>query len=160
MGARVIAQARSADKLAVTKAAGADKLIEGSETLREAVKALGGADVVYDTIGGDVFTAAFRATNPGGRVLPIGFAGGEVPQIPANHLLVKSLTVIGFYIGGYLKHFPQVITDSIAQLFDWYTQGKLSPHIGQTLPLAEYDQGLELLRSRQATGKVIIRPQD
>ncbi|MCA0929035.1 NADPH:quinone oxidoreductase family protein [Ruegeria profundi] len=158
MGATVIAQARGADKLAVAKAAGADHLIDASEDLRTRVKELGGADVVYDAIGGDVFKAAFRATNPEGRLLPIGFAGGDVPQIPANHLLVKNLTVIGFYIGGYLTFRPQIVRHSFETLFRWCAEGRIKPHISHVLPLSETEKGLQLLRDRKATGKVVITP--
>ncbi|UWQ92482.1 NADPH:quinone oxidoreductase family protein [Rhodobacteraceae bacterium M382] len=158
MGATVIAHARGADKLAVAQAAGADHLIDDSEDLRIRVKELGGADVVYDAVGGAAWTAAFRACNPEARLLPIGFASGEVPQIPANHLLVKNLDVIGFYIGGYLKFRPDVVRDSFKTLFDWYLEGKLSPHISHTLPLAQVDEGMELLRQRKSTGKVVITP--
>jgi len=156
MGATVIAQARGADKLAVARAAGADHLIDADEDLRERVLALGGADVVYDAIGGDVFKAAFRATNPEGRLLPIGFAGGEVPQIPANHLLVKNLTVIGFYIGGYLRFRPEVVRNSFETLFAWHAEGRIRPHISHTLPLSEVAQGMALLKNRKSTGKVVI----
>ncbi|WP_072505033.1 NADPH:quinone oxidoreductase family protein [Phaeobacter porticola] len=156
MGARVIAHARGAEKLAVAQAAGADHLIDASEDLRQAVKDLGGADVVYDAIGGEVWKAAFRATNPGGRLLPIGFAGGEVPQIPANHLLVKNLSVIGFYFGGYLKSHPLVVRGAIERLIGWYKDGSLRPHVSHVLPLDQTDAALELLRSRKATGKVVI----
>ncbi|MCE8517866.1 NADPH:quinone oxidoreductase family protein [Ruegeria pomeroyi] len=158
MGARVIAQARGADKLEIARQAGADILIDADEDLRARLLDLGGVDVVYDAIGGDVFKAAFRAANPEARLLPIGFAGGEVPQIPANHLLVKNLTVIGFYIGGYLKFRPEVIRDSFQTLLDWYQQGRLHPHVSHVLPLERAAEGLELLRSRTATGKVVITP--
>ncbi len=158
MGATVIAQARGADKLAVAQAAGADHLIDASEDLRTRVKQLGGADVVYDAIGGDVFKAAFRATNPEGRLLPIGFAGGEVPQIPANHLLIKNLTVIGFYIGGYLTFRPQIVRNSFETLFRWHAEGKIKPHISHLLPLTDAEKGLQLLRDRTATGKVVVTP--
>ena len=157
MGAEVIAVARGADKLAVAKAAGADHLLD-SETcdLRADVKALGGADVVYDPVGGDLFDAAVRACNPEARLLPLGFASGKVPQIPANILLVKNLTVIGYYWGGYTRVNPAVLTDSFAVLFDWYVAGKLKPHVSHVLPLAQANDGLELLRTRKATGKVVI----
>ncbi|WP_164658053.1 NADPH:quinone oxidoreductase family protein [Tropicibacter sp. Alg240-R139] len=158
LGARVIAHARGADKLEVARRAGADILIDDAEDLRARVKELGGADVVYDAIGGDVFKAAFRATNPEGRLLPIGFAGGDVPQIPANHLLVKNLTVIGFYIGGYLKFRPQVVHDSFATLFDWHTQGRIKPHVSHVLPLDRVAEGMTLLKERKSTGKVVITP--
>ncbi|OIQ42425.1 MAG: NADPH:quinone oxidoreductase [Roseobacter sp. MedPE-SWde] len=158
MGARVIAHARGAGKLKVAKSAGADHLINDTADLRAEVKSLGGADVVYDAVGGDVWKAAFRATKPGGRLLPIGFASGEVPQIPANHLLVKNLTVIGFYIGGYLKSHPEVMQRSFATLMEWHSSGRISPHISHVLPLAQVAEGMELLRSRASTGKVVITP--
>jgi NADPH2:quinone reductase len=158
MGARVIACARGADKLAIAKQAGADHLIDTDETpdLRSALKDLGGVDVVYDPVGGEQFKAAFRACNPEARLLPIGFASGEVPQVPANHLLVKNLTVMGVYWGGYMGFKPQVITNSLQTLFDWYSAGRLRPHISHTLPLDRARDGLDLLRARKSTGKIVI----
>ena len=158
MGARVIAVARGADRLAVAQAAGADHLIDTDTTpdLRAAVKALGGADVVYDAVGGETFMAALRATNPEGRLIPIGFAGGGVPQIPANLLLVKNLTVIGLYWGGYMAFRPQVLRDSLAELLAMYAAGRLHPHVSHALPLSRADEALEVLRSRKSTGKVVV----
>ncbi|NOC43970.1 NADPH:quinone oxidoreductase family protein [Ruegeria sp. HKCCD7559] len=158
MGATVIAQARGENKLAVARAAGADHLIDASEDLRERVKSLGGADVVYDVIGGDVFKAAFRATNPEGRLLPIGFAGGDIPQIPANHLLVKNLTVIGVYIGGYLKFRPEAVRNSFDTLFKWHSEGRIKPHISHVLPLEDVAHAMQLLKERKSTGKIVITP--
>ena len=159
MGARVIACARGADKLAAARAAGADHLIDAAtEDLRAAVKSLGGADVVYDPVGGDQWQAAFRACNPEARLLPIGFASGEVPQIPANHLLVKNLSVLGVYWGGYLKFRPAAVTDSLRTLMGWYAEERLKPHVSHILPLDRVEEGLELLRSRASTGKVVITP--
>lgn len=157
MGARVIAAARGAEKLDVARAAGADELVDtGAEDLRERVRALGGADVVYDPVGGELFRAAMRACRPEARLIVIGFASGDVPQIPANHLLVKNLTVIGHYWGGYLAFRPEALTASLATLFDWYAEGRLRPHISHRLPLERAKEGLELLRSRASTGKVVI----
>lgn len=156
MGARVIAVARGPEKLAVAARAGADHLIDSSADIRAEVRALGGADVVYDTVGGALFDACLRATNPFGRILPIGFAGGGVPQIPANILLVKNLTVIGLYWGAYAARRPDVMAASVAQLFAWYAQGKLHPHVSHVLPLDAANHGLDLLRERKATGKVVI----
>jgi len=159
MGARVIACARGADKLAVAKAAGADHLIDAaSEDIRETVKALGGADVVYDPVGGEQFEAAFRATNPEGRILVIGFASGKVPEVKPNHMLVKNIDLLGFYWGGYMKFRPEVVTESLAQLFRWLEERRIRPHISHRLPLERAGEGLELLRLRQSTGKVIIEP--
>ena len=157
MGAEVIAVARGTQKLAVAKAAGATHVLD-SETadIRAEVKALGGADVVYDAVGGDGFKAAMRSTNPGGRIIVIGFASGDVPQIPANHLLVKNIDAIGFYWGGYLKWAPERLAGSLADLMGMYEAGQLTPHIGATRPLAETAEALELLRSRKVSGKVVV----
>lgn len=157
MGARVIACARGHDKLKIARAAGADHLIESeTEDLRGRVLALGGADVVYDPVGGALFDAALRACRPEARLLAIGFASGTVPQIKANHLLVKNLTVEGFYWGGYASFAPERLDESLATLFDWYAAGRLAPHVGDVLPLSRADEGLALLRERKATGKVVI----
>jgi NADPH2:quinone reductase len=160
MGARVIAVARGADKLAVAKAAGADHLIDtdACPDLRAALKELGGVDVVYDPIGGDAFKAAFRACNPEARILVIGFASGDVPQVPANHLLVKNITLLGFYWGGYMGFNPKALTGSLETLFDWYAKGKIKPHVSNILALEDVTEGLELLRLRKSTGKVVITP--
>jgi NADPH2:quinone reductase len=158
LGARVVAVARGADKLAVAKAAGADHLIDSDRAdLKAELRALGSADVVYDTIGGEQFTAALGAMRPEGRILAIGFAGGTVPQIPANHLLVKNVSVMGFYWGGYLKFQPQALTDSLSTLVGWFEDGKLNPHVSHVLPLDRVAEGLALLRNRKSTGKVVIR---
>ncbi len=159
MGANVIAVARGADKLAVAKAAGADHLIDADiPDLRGALKELGGVDVVYDPVGGDLFKAAFRACKPEARILAIGFASGDVPQVPANHLLVKNIDLMGFYWGAYLHFKPEVITGSIAQLLSWYEQGKITPHVSNTFPLEQVEEGLEMLRARKSTGKIVITP--
>ena len=157
MGAEVIAVARGADKLAVCKEAGADHLINSeTDDIRAIVKELGGADVVYDPVGGDQFKAAMRACNPEARLIPLGFASGEVPQIPANILLVKNLSVLGFYWGGYAKIKPSVLTDSFAELIKWYVAGKLKPHVSNVMPLVQANEALALLRDRKATGKVVV----
>jgi len=159
MGARVIACARGADKLEVARKAGADHLIDAStEDIRAVCKELGGVDVVYDPVGGEQFRAAMRACNPEGRILSIGFASGDVPQIPANHLLVKNLSVMGLYWGGYLKFRPEVVTDSLRTLFKWYEDGRIKPHVSHVLPLDRVEEALELLRSRRSTGKVVVTP--
>jgi NADPH2:quinone reductase len=157
MGAHVIACARGAAKLEIARKAGADAVIDSdTPDLKAAFKAIGGVDVVYDPVGGPAFTAALSACRPEGRLLTIGFASGTVPPIPANLLLVKNLTVMGLYWGGYLTFAPQVLTQSLQTLLDWLAKGDLHPHISHTLPFADYPRGLELLESRQATGKVVI----
>ena len=157
MGARVIACARGAQRLAVAKSAGADIVIDSeSDTLKDQLKSLGGVDVVFDPVGGPAFDLALRVTKPEGRLLTIGFASGQVPQIPANLLLVKNLTVIGLYYGGYLNFAPDRLALSLATLFGWYAEGGLTPHISHILPFDALHDGMNLLRNRQATGKVVI----
>ena len=159
MGAEVIAIARGTDKLAIAQKAGADHLIDAeADDIRDQIKALGGADVVYDTVGGALYEACFRATNPDGRILLIGFAGGGLPQIKPNHMLVKNITVIGFYWGAYLGFKPAPFLASLSQLFDWAARGEITPHISNRLPLSQVDDAMDLIRSRQATGKVIVTP--
>ena len=157
MGATVIACARGPEKLAIAQQAGADHLLDATTAdIRAEVKALGGADVVYDPVGGAQWKAAFRACNPEARLLPIGFASGEIPQVPANHLLVKNLTVMGLYWGGYLAFKPSVITESLSTLLTWYGEGQIKPHVSHALPLEQTADAMDLLRSRKSTGKVVV----
>lgn len=157
MGALVVASARGTERLAIAKAAGADVLIDSdAPDLRGQLKALGGVDVVYDPVGGPAFLDALRATRPEGRLLTIGYAGGEVPQIPANLLLVKNISVIGLYWGGYQAFRPLALMQSLSTLFGWVADGSLHPHVSHILPLDQAATGLDLLRTRAATGKVVI----
>lgn len=158
LGARVIASARGEARLSVVREAGADVLIDSDAPgLKDALRAAGGVDVVYDVVGGPGFDQALRACKPEGRLLAIGFASGEVPQVPANLLLVKNLTVSGFWYGGYESHAPQLVADSMAQLLRWRAEGLLRLHVSQVLPFEAFPEGLALLRDRKATGKVVIR---
>ncbi len=161
MGARVIAVARGADRLDIARKAGAAITLDSDTVdLRAELKAVGGIDVVYDAVGEPLATPALRALRPEGRFLAIGFAGGKVPQFPGNILLVKNISVMGLYWGGYLRFAPQVLADSLRALVGWYTEGRLHPHVSHVLPLERAAEGLELLRNRKATGKVVISLED
>ncbi len=157
MGAEIVAVARGAQKLAVARAAGADHLIDSDrDDLRDTLKRLGGADVVFDPVGGDPARAAMRALRPEARVIVVGFASGNVPSHPANHLLVKNTSLLGFYWGGYMSFAPERVRSSLRTLFSWYTEGRISPHISHRLPLERTAEGFDLLRNRTSTGKVVI----
>lgn len=159
LGARVIAVARGKAKLDVAREAGADILIDGGEDdLSSRLREAGPADVVYDAVGGAVGEAALRALAPEGRFLVIGFASGTLPCLKPNHLLVKNQTVIGVYWGGYMKFRPDVLMASLDELTDWHARGLIKPHVSHVLPFEKALEGLELLRSRQAIGKVVITP--
>jgi NADPH2:quinone reductase len=160
MGATVIATASTAEKLAVAKAHGADHLIDyTTENFRERVKEITqgrGADVIYDPVGGEVFDQSLRCIAWGGRIVVIGFASGKIPQIPANILLVKNIDAIGYYWGSYRKHKPELVRQSYERLLGWFEAGKLKPHISHRFPLEEAGRAIELLRTRAATGKVVL----
>lgn len=159
-GARVIALARGAEKCAVARAAGAADTVDLREVppegLRDALAALGGADVLYDTVGGAVFEQAVRCLRPGGRAVLVGFASGEVPSLRANHLLVKNVDVLGYWWGDYARFDPETMRASLRRCLDAAAAGDLSPRIGLRLPLARAVEGLEALRARRTTGKVVI----
>jgi NADPH:quinone reductase len=161
LGARVIASARGAGRLDVVRSAGADVVIDSDAPgLTQELRALGGVDVFYDTVGSPAFDAALRACRPDGRLLAIGFASGHVPQVPANLLLVKNLTVSGFWYGGYQGHAPQLVSDSMATLLRWHSDGGLASHVSHILPFENLSEGLDHLRNRTATGKVVIAVSD
>ncbi|MEX2202139.1 MAG: NADPH:quinone oxidoreductase family protein [Dongiaceae bacterium] len=160
MGAEVIACAGGADKLALAKKHGADFLIDyRREDLRERLKKIclgGGPDVVFDPVGGDMFDKVLRQANWGARLVIVGFAGGSVPQIPANILLVKNVAALGFNFGSWLRNRPDAISDALAQLFVWWGEGRLKPHISARYDLADAASALALLRDRKATGKIVL----
>lgn len=161
LGARVIAVARGAEKLAVAAAAGADHVLDSdSDDIIAAVKALGGADVIYDPVGGDMFKAALKVANREARIIVIGFASGDIPQIPANILLVKNISVIGFYWGGYLKFNMAAALDSMNALIGMYDDGQLHPDVRHIFALAQAQDALDLLEQRKSTGKVVVRIQE
>ncbi|MEO9826226.1 MAG: NADPH:quinone oxidoreductase family protein [Paracoccaceae bacterium] len=159
MGANVIAVARGAEKLEIARKAGANVTLDAtSADLKDQLKAAGPVHVVYDAVGGALGEAAFSALVPEGRYLAIGFASGDIPKLRLNHALVKNIDVIGFYWGAYAKFNQDALRDSMAELLDWAATGRITPHISHVLPLEKAQDGLELLRSRKATGKVVITP--
>ncbi|KAA0693864.1 NADPH:quinone oxidoreductase family protein [Halopseudomonas laoshanensis] len=164
MGARVIAAASSAEKLEVAKAAGADELINYSEvSLKDAVKELTkgqGADVIYDPVGGDLFDQAVRSINWKGRLLVVGFASGRIPEFPANLALLKGSSIVGVFWGSFAAREPQANLENFQQLFAWFSEGKLKPLVSLTYKLDQYEDALEVLSSRKAVGKVVVKVRD
>jgi NADPH2:quinone reductase len=160
LGATVIATAGSAEKLAVAKDYGAAFGINyRDEDVKQRVRDLTGgrgADVVYDPVGGTLFEASLRCTAIDGRLLVIGFASGEVPQIPANILLVKNLTVIGYYWAAYRRTRPQQLQDGLRDLMQWFKDGRIRPQISARFPLEQANEALDLLRRRGSTGKIVL----
>lgn len=168
LGARVIATAGSGEKLALAKAHGADHVIDyRKDDFRLAVLALTdqrGVDAVYDPVGGEVFMQSLRCMAPEGRIMPVGFAGGEIPQIPANLLLVKNLTVCALNLGLYFGWGPRDeralyeprMRALMDRLFQWFEAGAIRPVIGQTYPLAEYKHAMADVLARRSLGRVAL----
>jgi NADPH2:quinone reductase len=160
LGARVIACASSADKLAVCREHGADETIDyATEDLRERIKALTagkGVDVVYDAVGGPYSEPAFRSIAWRGRLLVVGFAAGDIPKLPLNLALLKGASIVGVFWGDFGRREPKQFADSLRQLGKWYAEGKLKPHISQVLPLARAAEALNLMAARKVKGKVVL----
>jgi NADPH2:quinone reductase len=170
IGAQVIATAGGPRKTSAAMQHGAHHAIDHtSGDFRDAVLEIThghGADVVFDPVGGDVFDNSLRCVAPLARLLPIGFASGRIPEIPANLVLVKNLTVIGLYWGFYMawgksKADPATrgrVGELFEQLFGLYGAGKLHPVIDAKLPLSEFAAGLRRVERREAIGKVVLEP--
>lgn len=160
MGARVIAAASSAEKLAVAKAAGADDLINYSEhSLKDEIKRLtggNGADVIYDPVGGDLFDQAVRGIAWNGRLLVVGFASGRIPELPVNLALLKGAAVLGVFWGAFAQRQPADNAANFQQLFTWYAEGKLKPLVSQTFELAQAGAAIDVLGQRKAVGKLVV----
>jgi NADPH2:quinone reductase len=160
LGATVIATASGPEKVKVCADAGADHALDSrAENLRDQIRAASGGrgvDVVYDPVGGRLFDLSLRSTVVGGRILIVGFASGEIPQIPANILLVKNISAIGYYWGAHRSLAPHWMQQSFEELLRWLAEGSLRPHVSQTYPLTEAVQALQALRARRTTGKVVL----
>ncbi len=168
LGATVIATAGGAHKAAFARAHGADHVIDYSASdFREEVLKLTagrGVDRVYDPVGGDVFMQSLRCMAVEGRICPIGFAGGTIPQIPANILLVKSIAVMGFNYGYYAGWSPHDArfeeADRTFALMErirgWCEAGLCKPHVDRTFRLDEAALAMRALLERKVTGRVAI----
>jgi NADPH:quinone reductase len=159
LGARVIAAASSDAKLDLCAQYGADERINYATTdLKQRVKELGGADVVYDPVGGDYSEAALRAMRPFGRLLVIGFAAGTIPAIRLNLMLLKECEVVGVAWGAWAMRDPQGHARNMEALLQLYEGGKLRPHVSRTLPLEGVVEALEAMDARKVMGKIVFTP--
>jgi NADPH2:quinone reductase len=160
LGARVIAAASTAEKLAVCREHGADALIDyATEDLRERIKALTdgkGPDVVYDPVGGQYAEPAFRSIGWRGRYLVIGFANGEIPRLPLNLMLLKGASVVGVFWGDFCGREPQNFRRDLSDLFALLAAGRLKPHVSARYPLKEGARAIEGMMNRKVMGKVIV----
>lgn len=159
--ARVIATAGSADKVSFCFTQGADYALNYREaSWVEQVKEITGghgADVIYDPVGGDVFDLSTKCIAAEGRLLVIGFAGGRIPSIAANRILLKNMSVVGCYWGGYLEHHPEFLAQAQTDLFALYEAGQIKPVVSQTYSLADAVTALRALAGRKTHGKVVLK---
>ena len=160
MGARVIAAASSDEKLDFARAAGADDVINYSDqALREAVKELTdkGVDVVYDPVGGDLSQQALRSLAWHGKHLVIGFASGDIPQLPANIALLKEASIIGVWWGTWAANNPGLQIQNMSELAALISDGALRPEVTESFPLGEFEKAFQLIAERRALGKVVLQ---
>ncbi|PJX27961.1 NADPH:quinone reductase [Advenella sp. S44] len=170
LGAKVIATAGSDDKAQVATEHGADLAINyRNEDFRDVVlKATQGrgANVVFDPVGGAIFDTSLRCIAPEGRIIPMGFASGKIPQIPANILLVKNITVIGLYWGYYMgwarqepeSHVSLLVRNGFQEMLEWTALGILRPRTFKTFSLENFREALEAISSREVIGRVAMHP--
>jgi len=160
LGARLIATAGSEEKLEICLAQGAERALNYCDKgwAEEVMKITSGhgVDVIYDPVGGDIFDLSSKCIAPEGRLLVVGFAGGRIPTIAANRILLKNISVIGCYFGLYLAHHPPLLAEAQAELFRMYEAGQINPVIWRTYPLADAVAALRALAGRQTYGKVVL----
>ncbi|MDX6219562.1 MAG: NADPH:quinone reductase, partial [Frankiales bacterium] len=147
LGARVIACVSTAEKGELAKRAGADEVVLVDGFLA-AVKALGGADVVMDPVGGDRFTDSLRSLKPEGKLLVVGFTGGSIPEVKVNRLLLNNISVVGVGWGAWWMTRPGYLQEQWARLLPHLESGALDPMIGNTYPLADAADALLELDER------------
>jgi NADPH:quinone reductase len=162
MGARVIAVASTASKLAVCRAHGADETVDYATTdLKDALRSLTGGrgvDVVYDCVGGEHAEPAIRALAWNGRFLVVGFASGDIPKLPLNLLLLKGASAVGVFWGEAVRRDPAGFQADMHQALAAIAQGRLNPRIHAVLPLEHAHEAIGILDRREATGKVVLKP--
>lgn len=160
MGAKVIAAASTPEKLALCKRHGADETVNYStDNLRERVRQITGGqgvDVVYDPVGGDLGVTAFRSLLPGGRYLVIGFAGGAVPAIPINLVLIKRSSLLGVFLGNWILSNEAASRENMEALCAFALEGRIRPHISKCFPLDCAGAAIEHVAQRKVEGKVVL----
>lgn len=162
MGATVIAAASTDDKLAFCKASGADELINyTTEDLKTRIKEITGGkgvDVIYDPVGGDYTETAFRCMAPGGRLLVIGFAAGDIPKVPINLCLLKQASLVGVFWGAWVAKNPGDQMQNMKEIMGMVAEGKVRAAVNDVFPLEDVEAAYACLTERRAKGKVILTP--
>jgi NADPH:quinone reductase len=159
-GAKVIAAASTDEKCALCKSLGADETINyTTQNIREVLKTVTegkGPDVIYDPVGGDFAEPAFRSIAWRGRYLVVGFAAGPIPALPFNLALLKGASIVGVFWGDFSRREPQANAAMMAELAQWYAQGKVKPVIDRTMPMSELKAAYAHMGSRGVMGKLVM----
>src|SRR3954469_3535199 len=155
LGARVIGVVSSDEKEKMARDAGADEVVR-ADGFRDAVKELGGADLIIDPVGGDRFTDSLRSLREEGRVVVVGFTGGSIPEVKVNRLLLNNTEVIGAGWGAYTMSKPELNQEIGVEIDALVDSGHVRPIVGARFPLDQAAQALELIDGRGATGKVVL----
>jgi NADPH2:quinone reductase len=158
LGARTVAVVSSDEKERVAREAGADDVVRSDGAWKDEVKELtgGGVDVVVDPVGGDRFLDSLRSLREDGRLVVVGFAGGDIPEVKVNRLLLNNVEVVGAGWGAYVLRRPEIgaqIGDALAAMV---ADGHVRPIVGARFPLRRAADALRLLEERGALGKVVL----
>ena len=158
LGARVIGVAATPAKAAMAEAAGADAVVDATEGWPDAVRAHsgGGVDVVVDPVGSDRFLDSLRVLRPEGRLVVVGFAGGSIPEVKVNRLLLRNIGVLGAAWREFLETDPGFVAEAAAALNGLVADGRLNPLVGATYPLEDGAAALRDLADRRAVGKLVL----
>ena len=162
LGARVIAAASTQDKLAFCTEQGADAVLcTGEAGWPERVRELTGgrgADVIYDSVGGEITDGSLKHIAWNGRLLVIGFAGGTIPSVALNRVMLKNISIVGLNLGSYHEQAPDVLRNAMQALFALHATGGVQPHVHGVRPLTEAAQALRALEARTVSGKLVLVP--
>jgi NADPH2:quinone reductase len=158
LGATVIAVASTEEKARLATSAGAQHTVHPDGFLAAAKELTGGrgVDVVVDPVGGDRFTDSLRSLAPEGRLLVIGFVGGDIPTVKVNRLLLNNTSVDGVAWGEFALRRPGYLQEQWAELEPLIASGALAAPIGHRLPLEDAAEALALMDERRAVGKVVL----
>lgn len=162
LGAKVIATAGGEEKLAIAARAGADVLIDYREEdfVERVLEATDGrgADVIYDSVGGDTTDRSLKCINWNGRLLVIGFASGDIPEVKMNRVLLKNISLVGLHWSAYPEREPERVDECIEGLFQMAAEGRIDPLVSARYPLESAGEALEALASRRTVGKIVLVP--
>ena len=157
LGANVIALASDLSKLQIAKDYGANHLFQNQDNkIIEKIKSIGGADVIYDPVGGDISEKVFRSANQCARIIPIGFASGHVPNFPLNIVMVKNINIIGVHWSAYQDLDLKSFRDANTELIRLWDSNNFKSVVSNVFSLREANEALDLIRNRKARGKVVI----